>query len=62
MPPDKYFDIQQRNQAYKGPVLLHWVGPKKPWQHNVRAFQEKVFWYRAKFSPFYEELKAEKGL
>lgn len=62
MSPDKYFNTQQKTQAYKEPVLFHWVGPKKPWLRNVRAFKEQMFWFRAKFSPFYDELKAEKGL
>lgn len=47
-------------EAYHNPVMLHYAGFSKPWNHKNAKFEE-YWWYYAQISDFYEEILSSFG-
>ncbi|MEE6207453.1 MAG: glycosyltransferase family 8 protein [Alphaproteobacteria bacterium] len=57
MSPDVYYNNELLAQSRKRPLLIHWAGLHKPWIKGENFYMRKLFWYYAKRSPFYNEMK-----
>ncbi len=55
MPVQRYYDMDQKKEAFSNPVILHWAGPKKPWK-KPWVEMSHVYFHFARMTPFYEEI------
>lgn len=51
--------LEMYKQATKDPWIIHYVGPKKPWD-ELSVCMSESFWTVARTSPFYEEMLTRK--
>ncbi len=50
-----YKNEEEKKEALKNPVVIHWAGGLKPW-HSIKCMMSDIFFFYARFSPFYEEI------
>ena len=55
MPLQRYYDMDQKREAFSNPVILHWAGSRKPWKKPWVEMSHIYFRY-ARMTPFYEEI------
>ncbi len=55
MPELVYFSLPEQFEAFESPAIIHWAGPRKPWNNPDTRLSEH-FWEYVKLSPFAPEI------
>lgn len=55
MPEQTYYSLSEQIKAFESPAVIHWAGPRKPWQ-NCNTHLSETFWEYVHLSPFAPEI------